>query len=165
MKVLLILDTQNLYYSARSLYGQQARIDFRQLKQVIVDKTNAGLIRPIAFISKNKSEDSLFVSFLKKIGYDIEKFDSEEEKSPVTKIKSLIENEGAQYDVVAVCSGNGDLKDSYEAIKDSTRVVIFSFRDSLSKVFDEYEVVYLDHNILMNLASDKDKEEKATVNV
>jgi len=158
MKVLLILDTQNLYYSARSLYGQQARIDFRQLKQLIVDTTKAGLIRPIAFISKNKSEDSLFVSFLKKIGYDIEKFDSEEEKSPVAKIKDLIEKEGAQYDVVVACSGNGDLKESYDLISPNTKIVICSFRDSLSKVLDGYETIYLDHNILMDISSEKNRE-------
>lgn len=147
--VLVLVDTQNLYYSSRSIYGDKARIDFRKLKQFIFQKTDAGFIKPVAFISTNKVEDSNFSKFLKKIGYIIEDFS---ESNAVTRIKEYISEWAKDYDIIAVCSGHGDLVETYkEWTAQGKRVLVLSFADSLNKEVEKVaEVEFLNMDILMS---------------
>jgi len=149
--VLLLVDVQNIYYSARSLYGERARIDFRKLKRVSMGMEEAGLIRSVAFIAHNKFDDTSFLNFLRKAGYDVVGFD----KTASEAIKEFAEEEGGRFDEIAVCSGSGDLLPLYEKLsqgESKPHVRVIAFPDSLQKNVPEVvsEVILLDSSILLN---------------
>jgi uncharacterized LabA/DUF88 family protein len=147
--VLVCVDTQNLYYSSRSIYGEKARIDFRKLKNNLKQSTNAGFIRPVAFISTNKIEDSRFMKFLKKIGYAIEHFS---DGNAISQIKSYLNDFAKDYDIIVVCSGHGDLVEVYKDLVEAGKeIIVLSFADSLNKEIEKVaKVEFLNMDILMS---------------
>ena len=86
---LILFDTQNLYYSARYLYGDGARIDFRKLKEVIQTSYDIHLLKPVCFVPSFKDNNGNFISFLKRTGYLVQQF----EGNIVDAMKPYLEHE------------------------------------------------------------------------
>ncbi|GAG24476.1 unnamed protein product, partial [marine sediment metagenome] len=64
----VFVDVQNMYYSARNLYG--AKVNFREILKEAVKGRN--IIRAIAYVIKaDIKEESNFFDALNKIGFEI----------------------------------------------------------------------------------------------
>jgi uncharacterized LabA/DUF88 family protein len=67
-RVGVFVDTQNLYYSAKNLYG--AKVDFRKILEVGVNKRH--LIRAIIYVIRaDIPEEESFFEALRNIGYEV----------------------------------------------------------------------------------------------
>jgi len=137
----VLIDVQNLYYSAKNLY--QRKVNFREvLKQAIA---NRKLIRAFAYVVKTKSgEEKSFFEALLKLGIE-------------TRIKELQEYWGgtkkADWDVgitidavrispwvdaLVLCSGDGDFVPLVEYLKNQgKRVEIIAFGKTTSSHLKE----------------------------
>lgn len=66
-KVGVLIDVQNLYHSARNLYG--ARVNFREILKLAVSQRN--LIRAFAYVVRTKTgEEKPFFDALVKLGIE-----------------------------------------------------------------------------------------------
>lgn len=105
------MDVQNLYYSARNIYG--ARVNFNEvLKAAVADRK---LIRAIAYVVKaDMPEEHTFFEALEKAGFevkskDLQTFAGGHQKGDwdvgiaIDIIKLM-----NKLDVVVLCSGDGD---------------------------------------------------------
>lgn len=67
-RVGVFVDTQNLYYSAKNLYG--AKVDFRKILEVGLDQRQ--LIRAIIYVIRaDIPEEESFFEALRNIGYEV----------------------------------------------------------------------------------------------
>jgi uncharacterized LabA/DUF88 family protein len=110
-RVGVFVDVQNLYYSARNIYG--ARVNFNEvLKAAVADRK---LIRAIAYVVKaDMPEEHTFFEALEKAGFevkskDLQTFAGGHQKGDwdvgiaIDIIKLM-----NKLDVVVLCSGDGD---------------------------------------------------------
>ena len=64
-RVAVLIDVQNLYHSAKNIYG--ARVNFREVLKLAVSQRN--LIRAFAYVVRTKTgEEKLFFEALTKLG-------------------------------------------------------------------------------------------------
>lgn len=146
--VLFVVDTQNIFYSARALHGNRARIDFLKLKDLAIGGLDISFLRSVAIVADFKLADSVFMNFLRKFGYEIESF----EESSHQTIAALLDLDGKNYDMVIVASGAGDLRVSYQPLKDlGICIKILSFADSLHRQVIDIadEITYLGTSVLI----------------
>lgn len=148
----VLIDVQNLYYSARNIY--QARVNFREILKTAVSQRN--LIRVFAYVVRTKTgEERPFFEALLKLGIE-------------TRIKDLQEFYGgakkADWDVgitidairiapsvdtIVIISGDGDFVSLTEYLQNQgKRVEVLAFGKSASSRLKEKadEFVDLDEN-------------------
>ena len=140
-RVVVLIDVQNLYYSAKNLYKR--KVNFGTiLKQAI---SNRKLIRAFAYVVKTKSgEEKPFFEALLKLGIE-------------TRIKELQEYWGGTkkadwdvgitidavrtaswIDVIVLCSGDGDFIPLVEYLKNQgKRVEVIAFGKTTSSHLKE----------------------------
>jgi uncharacterized LabA/DUF88 family protein len=135
-RVGVFIDVQNMYYSARNMYG--SKVNFGNIVKAGID--NQQLVRAIAYTISTKTGDELpFFEALHKMGIEISG-------------KELLEYEGGQkkgdWDVgitvvVVLVSGDGDYVPLGEYIKNRGRVFhVVSFRESTSSKLVDCADVY-----------------------
>ncbi len=119
-RVGVFVDVQNMYYSAKALYG--AKVDFGKILELAVgDRT---LIRAIAYVIKadNKLEQTFFESLQKRglelKSKDLQVFHGGNKKGDwdvgiAMDIMRLV----AKLDVVVLVSGDGDFADLFRHVK------------------------------------------------
>ncbi len=145
-RVGVLIDVQNLYYSAKNLY--QSRVNFREILKTAISKRS--LIRAFGYVVKTKTgEEKPFFEALIKLGIE-------------TRVKDLQEFFGGQkkadwdvgiaidavriapsIDVLVLVSGDGDFIPLVEYIKNQgKRVEVVAFGKSASghlrEIADEF---------------------------
>jgi len=135
-RVGIFIDTQNMYYSARYLFGR--KVNFKK----IVDDAVAGrkLIRAIAYVVSTKDQaEKPFFEALQKSGIELREkelmeYFSGQKKADwdvglaVDAIRML-----DMLDVVVICSGDGDFLPLVDYVKGRGRIVeVMSFRETTS---------------------------------
>ncbi len=145
-RVGVLIDVQNLYYSARNLY--QSRVNFGEILKMAV--SNRNLIRAFAYVVRTKTgEEKAFFEALAKLGIE-------------TRIRDLQEFYGGQkkadwdvgividaikispgIDTLVLVSGDGDFISLVEYLKNQgKRVEVVAFGRStsgkLKEVADEF---------------------------
>jgi uncharacterized protein (TIGR00288 family) len=147
-RVAVFIDVQNLYHSAKNLYG--ARVNFREILKVAISKRN--LIRALAYVVRTKTgEERLFFEALTKLGIE-------------TRIKDLQEFYGGlkkadwdvgitvdairiapSVDIIVLASGDGDFFQLVEYLKNQgKRVEIIAFSRSVSSKLKEIADEFID---------------------
>lgn len=145
-RVGVFIDVQNMYYSARNIYG--SKVNFGNIVKAGIN--NQQLVRAIAYTISTKTGDELpFFEALHKMGIEV-------------NMKELLEYEGGQkkgdwdvgitvdiirmldmLDVVVMVSGDGDYVPLGEYVKNRGRIFhVVSFRESTSSKLVDCADVY-----------------------
>ena len=145
-RVGVFIDVQNMYYSARNIYG--SKVNFGNIVKAGIN--NQQLVRAIAYTISTKTGDELpFFEALSKMGIEV-------------NMKELLEYEGGQkkgdwdvgitvdiirmldmLDVVVMVSGDGDYVPLGEYVKNRGRIFhVISFRESTSSKLVECADIY-----------------------
>lgn len=151
-RVAVLIDVQNLYYSAKNLYRR--KVNFRAiLKQAV---SNRKLIRAFAYVVKTKSgEERPFFEALLSLGIETRIRELQEYWGGVKKadwdvgITIDAVRISPWVDVIVLCSGDGDFAPLVEYLKNQgKRLEIIAFgRTTSSRLIDAADEFYdLDKN-------------------
>lgn len=146
-RVGVFIDIENLYYSAKKIFG--ARVNFRQLLKDIVGKRK--LIRAIAYVIKTEGgEEKPFFDVLLRLGIEIR----EKELQIYGGFKKADWDVGLtvdairmaqNLDVIIILSGDGDFLPLVEYLKNlGKRVEIVAFAKSTSLKLKENADYFFD---------------------
>ncbi len=145
-RVALFIDVQNLYHSARNLYG--ARVNFGEVLNQAVSQRN--LIRAFAYVVKTKTgEEKAFFGALTKLGFETRIRDLQEFYGGLKKadwdvgITVDAIRISPSVDTIVLASGDGDFLQLLEYLKNQgKRIEIIAFGRSaslkLKKAADEF---------------------------
>jgi uncharacterized LabA/DUF88 family protein len=147
-RVAVLIDTQNLYHSARNLYG--ARVNFGAVLNEVVGERN--LIRAVAYLITTESQDEAqFFDALLKMGIetkskDLQIFHSGNKKADwdvgitVDAIRLA-----SKVDTIILATGDGDFVPLVEHLKSlGVQVEVVSFGRSASAKLKESTEAFLD---------------------
>ncbi|MDL1953058.1 NYN domain-containing protein [Candidatus Uhrbacteria bacterium UHB] len=147
-RVVVLIDTQNMYHSAKHLYG--AHLNFPKLVEMITEDRK--LIRAIAYAATSKGgEERGFLDALKASGIecktkDVQEFASGERKADWDvgmAVDAITLSERA--DVVALVTGDGDFVPLVQYLKNKgIGVIVAAFGESTSKMLREAADEYFD---------------------
>jgi len=152
-RVGVLVDVQNLYYSARYVYKK--KVNFAAvLKDAVNGRT---LIRALAYvIQADELKEKSFFEALSKIGFDVKAKDLQifygGEKKGDWDVGIAVDaiQLAEKLDVVVIVSGDGDYKPLVEYLKNAKgcRVEAIAFGKSTSRLLREVvdEFVDLDNN-------------------
>jgi uncharacterized LabA/DUF88 family protein len=147
-RVAVLIDVQNLYHSAKNIYG--AKVNFGEILNTAVSDRN--LVRAFAYVIRTKSgEEKSFFNALTKLGIE-------------TRVKDLQEFYGGQkkadwdvgividairiapsLDVLVIVSGDGDFIPLVDYLKNQgKRVEVIAFGKSSSGVLKESADEFID---------------------
>lgn len=145
-RVAVLIDVQNLYHSAKNLYG--ARVNFGAILKLAV--SNRILIRAFAYVVRTKSgEEKPFFDALIKLGIETKVRDLQEFFGGLKKadwdvgITVDAIRIAQSCDTIVLCSGDGDFIQLVEYLKNQgkrTEVVAFgrSSSSKLKEITDEF---------------------------
>ncbi len=147
-KVGVLIDVQNLYHSARNLYG--ARVNFREILKLAVSQRN--LIRAFAYVVRTKTgEEKPFFDALVKLGIETRVKDLQEFYDGLKKadwdvglaVDAIRISSG--IDTIVIVSGDGDFIPLVEYLKNQgKRVEVMAFSRSASAHLKEIADEFLD---------------------
>ena len=147
-RVEVLIDVQNLYYSARNLY--RARVNFQEvLKQAVAGRK---FIRAFAYVVRTKTgEEKPFFEALLKLGIETRVKDLQEYYGGLKKadwdvgIAVDAIKTSAGVDVITLVSGDGDFAPLVEYLKNhGKRVEVMAFGKSTSSKLREVADEFLD---------------------
>jgi len=145
-RVAVLIDVQNLYHSAKNLYG--SRVNFREILKLAVSQRN--LIRAFAYVVKTKTgEEKPFFEALTKLGIETRVRDLQEFFGGLKKadwdvgITVDAIRIADSVDSIVLASGDGDFIQLVEYLKNrGKRVEVIAFGKSASSklrdVVDEF---------------------------
>lgn len=147
-RVGILIDVQNLYHSAKNLYG--ARVNFREILKLAVSGRN--LIRVFAYVVRTKSgEEKPFFEALTKLGIETRVRDLQEFYGGLKKadwdVGITIDAVRIAPDVntIVLVSGDGDFLQLVEYLKNQgKRVEIIAFGRSASARLKETADEFID---------------------
>lgn len=147
-RVAVLIDVQNLYYSARNLY--QARVNFREVVKTAVGKRN--LIRAFAYVVRTKTgEEKPFFEALVKLGIETRIRDLQEYYDGLKKadwdvgITVDAIRISASVDTIVLASGDGDFQQLIEYLENQgKRVEVIAFGRSTSSKIKEIADEFID---------------------
>ncbi|MCX7779188.1 MAG: NYN domain-containing protein [Patescibacteria group bacterium] len=148
-RVGLFIDTQNIYHSAKNLYG--ARVNFRK----ILEEGSRGrqLIRAIAYVIRSKSfEEESFFEALAKQGFEIKLKDLQifygGAKKADWDVGIAIDavKLAEKIDVVVLVTGDGDFVPLVNYLKENKgcRVEVMAFKETTSAKLIEMADEFID---------------------
>lgn len=140
-RIVVLIDVQNLYWSARNLY--RSRVDFGQVLKLAVNKRN--LIRAFAYVIRTKTgEEKLFFDALTKLGIETRIKDLQEFFGGMKKgdwdVGMAIDavKTAPNVDTVVLVSGDGDFIPLVEYLKNQgKRVEVIAFGRTASSGLKE----------------------------
>lgn len=147
-RVAVLIDVQNLYYSARNLY--QRKVNFQEvLKQAVA---NRKLIRAFAYVVRTKTgEERPFFEALTKLGIETRIKDLQEFYGGAKKadwdVGIVIDaiRTATSLDVIILVSGDGDFISLIEYLKNQgKRVEVMAFGRSTSLKLKETADEFID---------------------
>lgn len=162
-RVAILIDVQNLYHSARSLY--QKRVNFKEVVRVAL--AGRKLVRAVAYVVTTKAQtEKLFLEALEKIGIEIRERPLQEFYGGAKKanwdVGMVIDaiRFSEIVDVIIVVSGDGDFVPLVEYLKNRGRqveVVAFgrSTSSHLKEVADDFIDLDDSRRFLLDLPSRK----------
>ena len=147
-RVGVLIDVQNLYHSAKNLYG--ARVNFREVLKLAVSGRN--LIRVFAYVVRTKSgEEKPFFEALTKLGIETRVRDLQEFYGGLKKadwdvgITIDAVRIAPSVDSIVLASGDGDFLQLVEYLKNQgKRVEIIAFSRSASSRLKETADEFID---------------------
>jgi len=147
-RVAVLIDVQNLYHSAKNLYG--ARVNFRAVLQTAVSERN--LIRAFAYVVRTKTgEEKPFFEAITKLGIEMRIRDLQEFFGGVKKadwdvgITVDAIRIAQSCDTIVLCSGDGDFLQLVDYLKNQgKRVEIVAFGRSSSAKIKEVADEFID---------------------
>ena len=156
--LLFLVDVQNLFYSARSAFGSDARVDFKKLKEEALNGRKFRRIISKAYFAVRPDErPEPFISALQRLSYEVSLVSirgHEVGEASATNIDVLLATDalntklGGRYpNVVVVASGDSDFLPVYQALIERGVIVeVLSFPASLSTAVEDtvHKVVRLD---------------------
>ncbi|OGZ62710.1 MAG: hypothetical protein A2639_03365 [Candidatus Staskawiczbacteria bacterium RIFCSPHIGHO2_01_FULL_34_27] len=162
-RVEVLIDVQNLYYSARNLY--RARVNFQEvLKQSVAGRK---FIRAFGYVVRTKTgEEKPFFEALTKLGIETRVKDLQEFYGGAKKadwdVGIVIDaiRTAPTLDVIVLCSGDGDFIPLVEYLKNQgKRVEVAAFGKTTSSKLKEIadEFIDLDKDQKFLLASERVK--------
>jgi len=144
--ILLLCDAQNLFYSVRDLFGNDARVDFKKLIEAARSNREHEEVRPIAYLAQYQQgagpTDTGVISAFKATGYEVRvrqvkqrpggKFSSPNTDSDII-LDAMDLVTKCDIKVVVIASGDRDFVPLYQKLKErGIRVEVLAFQDSLS---------------------------------
>jgi len=147
-RVAVLIDVQNLYHSAKNLYG--ARVNFREILKSAV--SNRNLIRAFGYVVRTKTgEEKPFFDALTKLGIETRVRDLQEFYGGLKKadwdvgISIDAIRIAPSVDTVILASGDGDFLQLIEYLKNQgKRVEIVAFGRSASLKLKEIADEFID---------------------
>ncbi len=147
-RVAVLIDVQNLYHSAKNLYG--ARTNFGAILKLAV--SNRSLIRVFAYVVRTKTgEEKPFFDALIKLGIETRVRDLQEFYGGAKKadwdvgITVDAIRIAPSVDTIVLCSGDGDFLQVVEFLKNQgKRVEIIAFGKSASAKIKEAADEFID---------------------
>ncbi|KKQ67689.1 MAG: hypothetical protein A3F95_01215 [Candidatus Nealsonbacteria bacterium RIFCSPLOWO2_12_FULL_39_31] len=147
-RVGVLIDVQNMYYSARNLYN--SRVNFREILKLAVSQRN--LIRAFAYVVRTKTgEEKPFFEALSKLGIETRIRDLQEfyggQKKADWDVGIVIDaiRMAPSVDVLVLVSGDGDFISLVEYLKNQgKRVEVIAFGRSASAHLGEIADEYID---------------------
>lgn len=135
-RVGVFVDVQNMYHSAKNLYG--ARVNFKELLRIAV--AGRELVRAVAYVVKSDTdEEKAFFGALEKAGFELKSKDLQIFPGGMKKgdwdVGLAIDaiSLSKQLDVVVIVSGDGDFEPLVEYLRFSGLIVeVVGFRRSTS---------------------------------
>lgn len=147
-RVEVLIDVQNLYYSARNLY--QRKVNFQEVLKIAV--AGRKFIRAFGYVVRTKTgEETPFFEALSKIGIETRVRDLQEFYGGAKKadwdvgivIDAIRTSPG--LDVIILCSGDGDFIPLVEYLKNQgKRVEVAAFGRSTSSKLKEVADEFID---------------------
>ena len=147
-RVGVLIDVQNMYYSARNLY--QSRVNFGEVLKLAISKRN--LIRAFAYVVRTKTgEEKPFFEALGNLGIETRIRDLQEfyggQKKADWDVGIVIDaiKMSPTVDTVVLVSGDGDFIPLAEYLKNQgKRVEIMAFGRSASALLKEEADEFID---------------------
>lgn len=147
-RVGILIDVQNLYHSAKNLYG--ARVNFREILKLAISGRN--LIRVFAYVVRTKTgEEKPFFEALTKLGIETRIRDLQEFYGGLKKadwdvgITVDAIRIAPDVDAVVLASGDGDFLQLVEYLKNrGKRIEIVAFGRSSSTKLKEAADEFID---------------------
>jgi len=147
-RVGVLIDVQNLYYSAKKLY--HSRVNFREILKSAV--SNRSLIRAFAYVVRTKSgEEKPFFEALTKLGIETRVRDLQEfydgQKKADWDVGIVIDaiRMASSVDTLVLVSGDGDFAALVEYLKNQgKRVEVMAFGRSASSHLKELADEFID---------------------
>ena len=147
-RVAVLIDVQNLYHSAKNIYG--ARVNFREVLKLAVSQRN--LIRAFAYVVRTKTgEEKLFFEALTKLGIETRVRDLQEFYGGLKKadwdvgITVDAIRIAPSIDTIVLASGDGDFIQLVEYLKNQgKRVEVIAFSHSASSKLKEVADEFID---------------------
>ncbi len=147
-RVAVLIDVQNLYHSAKNIYG--ARVNFREVLKLAVSQRN--LIRAFAYVVRTKTgEEKLFFEALTKLGIETRVRDLQEFYGGLKKadwdvgITVDAIRIAPSVDTIVLASGDGDFIQLVEYLKNQgKRVEVIAFSHSASSKLKEVADEFID---------------------
>lgn len=147
-RVGVLIDVQNLYHSAKNLYG--SRVNFREILKLAVSERN--LIRAFGYVVRTKSgEEKPFFEALIKLGIETRVRDLQEFYDGLKKadwdvgITVDAIRIAPDVDVIVLASGDGDFLQLVEYLKNrGKRIEIIAFGRSASSKIKEVADEFID---------------------
>ncbi len=147
-RIAVLIDVQNLYYSARNLY--QARVNFNEILKTAVGRRS--LIRAFAYVVRTKTgEEKPFFDALIKLGIETRIRDLQEYYDGLKKadwdvgITVDAIRISPSVDTIVLASGDGDFQQLVEYLENQgKRVEIIAFGRSASSKLKEIADAFID---------------------
>ena len=147
-RVLVLFDVQNLYHSAKNLYG--ARVNFSAILKTAV--SNRKLVRAFGYVVRTKTgEEKLFFEALTKLGIETRVKDLQEFYGGAKKadwdVGIVIDaiRVAPSCDVICLCSGDGDFIPLIEYLENrGKRTEVIAFGRSASAKLKEEADEFID---------------------
>ncbi len=147
-RVAVLIDVQNLYHSAKNLYG--ARVNFREVLKTAISRRS--LIRAFAYVVRTKSgEEKPFFEALLKLGIETRVRDLQEFYGGLKKadwdvgITVDAIRIAPSVDTIVLASGDGDFLQLVEYLKNQgKRVEVIAFARSASTKLKEMADEFID---------------------
>jgi len=147
-RVAVLIDVQNLYHSAKNIYG--GRVNFREVLKVAV--SNRSLIRAFGYVVRTKTgEEKPFFEALTKLGIETRVRDLQEFYGGLKKadwdvgITVDAIRIAPSVDTIVLASGDGDFLQLIEYLKNQgKRVEVIAFSRSASSKLKEVADEFID---------------------
>jgi len=147
-RVAVLIDVQNLYHSAKNLYG--ARVNFREVLKAAVSRRN--LIRAFAYVVRTKTgEEKPFFEALIKLGIETRVRDLQEFFGGLKKadwdvgITVDAIRIAQSCDTIVLASGDGDFLQLVDYLKNQgKRIEVIAFGKSASAKLKEAADEFID---------------------
>lgn len=147
-RIAIFIDVQNLYHSAKNLYGK--KVNFKEILKTVVGKRN--LVRAFAYVVKTKTgEEKSFFEALTNLGIEIRAKDlqvffggAKKADWDVGLAVDAIRIANA-IDVVCLVSGDGDFCPLVEFLRNQgKRVEVYAFSSTTSSKLKEIADFFFD---------------------